>query len=451
MSYLERTIYWFLKNRIFGGIQKLRQKEYILFALIVFLIMLINTFFAVLYHLRIIRSLELIRTMLIFELFLAFAVIITGVIIGRIKNIIIYYLIASIITIGSVFAFIYFDWTYELPFFTFAKLFFFFAWILISGISLFFLTLYFFTSFPKKVITLGMPKDHIFFGSALKTVALITIPLYIYMFFQGHPSSILFGCFGILNALIVLGIMQRAPKKVESKPGIVNFATAIGVYNMSMFYHLIMSFGYTNENAFSLVIEIIMLLIGVLYLVQVLTRRISESPDRPVPFENPVQFQSRIYFTHHMKKTFGEKGVVLMVLGIALGYHMVYLDSFFVSDAYIGNFPIIATYINPGLKVSDLYHRIYLILSFIIILIAWLTFKSSSRFKEFMVDKFTVKQVFRYIGGFFVKPEGGESPFEIGVKMVGKKISENVKSWRNKWQESIEKLLKDETDDEILD
>ncbi len=266
------------------------------------------------------------------------------------------------------------------------------------------------------------------------------------MIFQGHLASILFGCFGVINALIVLGVMKRAPKKVESKPGIVNFATAIGVFNMSMFYHLIMSFGYTNENAFSLLIEIIMLLIGVLYLVQVLTRRISETPDRPIPFENPVQFQSRIYFTHHMKRTFGERGVVLMVLGIALGYHMVYLDSFFVSDAYIGNFPIIATYINPGLKVSDLYHRIYLILSFLIILIAWLTFKSSTRFKEFMVDKFTIKQVFRYIGGFFIKPEGGESPFEIGVKMVSKKFGDNVKSWRNKWRDSIEKLLKDDED-----
>ena len=391
-------------------------------------------------------SLELIRMMLIFELFLAFAMIISGMLIGRIKNLVVYYLIASIIIIGSVLAFIYLDWSYELPFFTYAKLFFFFTWILISGISLFFLTLYFFTSFPKKVITLGMPKEHIFFGPVLKIVAFITIPLYIYMIFQVHSSTILFGCFGVLNALIVLGVMRRAPKKVESNPGIVNFATAIGVFNMSMFYHLIMSLNYTNENAFSLVLEIIMLLISLLYLVQVLTRRISESPDRPVPFENPVQFQSRIYFTHHMKKTFGERGVVLIVLGIALGYHMVYLDSFFVSDAYIGNFPLLATYINPGLKVSDLYHRIYLILSFLIISIAWITFKSSSRFKGFMVDKFTIKQVFRYIGGFFMKPEGGESPFEIGVKMVSKKLGENVKNWRNKWRDSIEKLLKDEED-----
>jgi len=446
MSYLERTIFWFLKNRIFGGVQKLKQKEYILFAIIIFVVMSVNTIFAVLFHLEVLRSLELIRTMLIFELFLAFAIIITGIVIGRINNIIVYYILAFIIIVGGVFAFFYLNWTYESPYFTFAKLFFFFAWILISCISLFFLTLYFFTSFPKKVITLGMPKDHIFFGSALKIITLIAIPLYIYMAFQGHPSSVIFGCFGVLNALIVLGVMKRAPKKVESKPGAVNFATALGVFNMSMFYHLIMSFSYANENAFSLSLELVMLLVGVLYLVQTLTRRISETPDRPVPFENPVQFQSRIYFTHHMKKTFGERGVVLIVLGIALGYHVVYLDSFFISDVFISEVPILSTFVNPNIKISDLYHRIYLILSFLIILFAWLTFKSSSRFKEFMVDKFTVKQVFRYIGGFFIRPEGGESPFEIGMKMVSKKLGDNVKSWRNKWRESIDKLLKEDED-----
>jgi hypothetical protein len=118
-----------------------------------------------------------------------------------------------------------------------------------------------------------------------------------------------------------------------------------------------------------------------------------------------------------------------------------------VSDTYIGNFPILSTYINPTLKVSDLYHRIYLFISFLIILISWLTFKSSSRFKEFMEDKFTISQVFKYIGGFFMRPEGGESPFELGVKMVSKKIGDGVKNWSNKWRESIENILKD-TDEE---
>ncbi|MFX0072629.1 MAG: hypothetical protein ACFFAO_16215, partial [Candidatus Hermodarchaeota archaeon] len=442
MSYLERTIYWFLKNRVFGGIQKLKQKEYISFLVIIVLIISTNTVFAVLYHLNVYQSLEIIHTLLILEIFIAFAFIISGILVGRIKNHFLYVLCASLIIVVFILAFLFIEWSYDNPIFVYAKLFFFFTWIMISSISLFFLIMYFFTSFPKKVITLGMPKNHIFFGPLLKAVAYITIPLYVYMAFQSHPSSLIFGIFGVINALIVLNLMREAPKKVDSNPGIINYATAVGFFNMFMFYHIIMSFNYANENAFSLSLEVLVLFISVLYLVQVFTRRISETPNRPIPFESPVQFQSRLYVTHHLRNLFGEKGLVLIILGLGLGYHMVYLDSFFISDTFIANFPILSTYFNPNLRISDLYHRIYLVISFVIILFSWIVFKSSSRFKEFMVDKFTIKQVFRFISGYFTRPEEGESPFEMGVKLVKNKIDDSIKDWKNKWKNSIDKFLK---------
>ena len=86
MSYLERTLYWFLKNRIFGGIKKLTQKKYLPFALIILIIMTANTIFALLYHFKFIISLEFIRFMLILELFLSFGIVSSGILIGRIKK-----------------------------------------------------------------------------------------------------------------------------------------------------------------------------------------------------------------------------------------------------------------------------------------------------------------------------------------------------------------------------
>ena len=257
-------------------------------------------------------------------------------------------------------------------------------------------------------------------------------------------AFIIFGILGIINALLVLRLLRRAPKKVEKKPGIVNFATAVGSFNMFVFYHLIMSFTYASENAFSLVLELVMLLIGVLYLVQTLTRRISESPDRPIPFENPVQFQSRIYFTSKMKKIFGERGLVIIVLGLALGYHMVYLDAFFIGDVFISEIPILNIFVNPNIKISDLYHRFYLLVSFIMILISWFTFKTSKRFKGFMVDKFTLQQVLRYISGFFTATEDGVTPFEVGVQAVGKRIRDEIKNIGDKWQNMLKDKNKSE-------
>ena len=444
MSYLERTLYWFLKKRIFGGIKKLKQKEYLPFALIILIIMTANTILALLYHFNFFISLEFIRFMLILELFLSFGIISSGILIGRTKNLSIYYIISFIVITLFIVAFFYFKWDYNHIFFQYAKLTYLLCWILILSICMFFLMLYFFTSFPKKVMTLGMPKNHIFFGFIVKIIIYISIVFYIYIIFQMDLVSVIFGIFGIINALIVLILIMKAPKKVESNPGIVNFATAIGFFNMFMIYHLYMSITLTSESVVSLVFEILMLLIGVLYIVQILTMRISKSPERLKLSENPVRFQSRVYFTDKIKKVFGEKVVILIVLGIAVGYHMVYLDSFFITDL-----PIL-TNIAPNLKISDLYHRIFLITSFMITLIACLAFKTSKRFREFMVDKFTLTQVLKYIGGLFKKPENGQSPLELGIQTMGKKIGEGIKKLGDKWQDSIRKIVngKDEIEDE---
>ena len=66
-----------------------------------------------------------------------------------------------------------------------------------------------------------------------------------------------------------------------------------------------------------------------------------------------------------------------------------------------------------------------------------------------MVDKYTVKQAFKYIGAFFTKPEGGVSPFELGLLGMGKSIGDKIKGWGDKWQDSIKKLIEGKDDNEI--
>jgi len=446
MSYLERTLSWFLKTHIFGGIQKLKQKQYLPFALITLLTTSITTVSALFYHLNILRaliSLNLIYFLLLLELFLSFGIILAGILFGRIKNLALYFTLSFIIISVFVFLFMYFNWEYTLLFFRYSKLFYILIWILISSISFFFLTLYFFTSFPKKVITLGIPKEHIFFGYLIKIIIYVSIPLYILIILSFYLGSLIIGTLGILTALIILILIKRAPNKVESVPGIINFATAIGFFYIFMFYHLIMSFSTISTSFSTLIVDIIFLLIVVLFLVQSFTKRISKTPTRLKSDQVPVRFQSRLYFTARLRSIFGERGLVLIIMGIALGYHMAILDSFFKIDI-----PILFAIFNPNLDLITIYHRIFLICSLLTILIAIIFFKLSKRFKEFMIDKYTIKQVVKYIGGLFKKPEEGQSPFELGVQAMGKKLGENVKKLGDKWQESIRKIIgKDELDD----
>ena len=85
-----------------------------------------------------------------------------------------------------------------------------------------------------------------------------------------------------------------------------------------------------------------------------------------------------------------------------------------------------------------------------ITLIAYLAFKMSKRFREFMVDKYTLTQVFKYIGSLFKRPENGPSPFELGIQAMGKKLGDGIKKLGDKWQESIRKIVngKDEIEEE---
>ena len=85
-----------------------------------------------------------------------------------------------------------------------------------------------------------------------------------------------------------------------------------------------------------------------------------------------------------------------------------------------------------------------------ITLIACLVFKTSKRFREFMVDKFTLTQVLKYIGNLFKRPENGPSPLELGIQAMGKKLGDGIKKLGDKWQESIRKIVngKDEIEDE---
>ncbi len=435
MSYIERTLYWFLKNKVFGGIKKLKAKEYLPFAILILGFAAINTVATILLQFDFIFTLELVQKMLILQLFVAFGLIIAGFINGHLKSFASYYIVSILPIAAFVVLFFIFNVNYDQNLVQYSKLAFFLIWVLISCVSFFFLMLYFFTSFPKKVIMLGAPKEHIFFGPIVKMVVYISIPIYIYMLFPFPPSlaSLIICVYGILVAILILFILRSAPKKIDKHPGAVNFVTAIGFFYIYLFYHLIVSFSFTSNNLSSIIMDDLLLFIITLYLVQSLTRRISETPEQIQPDESPIRFQTRIYFTDRLKKVLGERGVVIIVMGLVLGYQMAYLDSLFVTQ-----FPILSDFFTSDLRLSALYHRVFLIFSFFVIIIAIIIFYSSDRFRDLMVDKYTVKQVFKYIGSFFQRPEDGSpSPLELGVQYVGEKIGETIKNMGEKWQKAL--------------
>ncbi|MGQ4876032.1 MAG: hypothetical protein ACP6IY_18355 [Promethearchaeia archaeon] len=442
MSYIERGLAWFLKERIFGGLKKLKERHYLPFAVLIVILGGINTILAALYHAKILIDLHFIQEALILQMYISLGLIVSGFVAGRVKNIYTYYFIVFALIFGSILSYIYFKLSYSDPIVIGIKLGFFFTWVLISSISMFFLLIYFFTSFPRKILMLGAPKGHVFFGFVVKIIIIISIPLYLLMIYQFSIGSIFIGVFGIFIGIFIYLLIKLAPKKVELVKSLPNFVGALGFFYIFLFYHLAVSFSYTSNNVSSLIADIIILFVLILYIVQSLTRKIAATPERAKSYEVPVRFQSRLYITDRLKKAFGEAGLILIVMGIALGYHMVYVDSFFITE-----YPLLSEFFTPGLKLSALYHRVYLIVSFIIIIIALVTFNNSRKFRDFVSDKYTFSQVLKYIGFYFKKTEDNISPFEYGLQKLGEKIEEGVKNIGKKWKDAF-KLKENRNNDD---
>ncbi|MHA1343754.1 MAG: hypothetical protein ACTSQG_07200, partial [Promethearchaeota archaeon] len=109
------------------------------------------------------------------------------------------------------------------------------------------------------------------------------------------------------------------------------------------------------------------------------------------------------------------------------------LDSFLISDM-----PLLTNLFQSDLTINAIYHRIYLFFSFMLIFIAICIFSFSNRFNEFMVDKYTIRQTFKYIIGYFKQPDDDSpSPFEQTIQKLGKKIGDNIKTWKEKWKSKI--------------
>ena len=427
MSYVEKSLYWFMRNHIFGGFKKLKNTKYLPTAILMFGMITINTILVLLYKVDYFMDISFIKQFLLLELFIGFGIGLGGMLTGHIKNPLTYQIIWTISVSAFIIIYFFGNINYQSTFLGYIKLLILFSWVTIWAVSFFFFMIYFFTSFTKKIITLGMPKDHIFFGWITKLVLIISIPFYIYLITKLDTGNVVLGFLGLIGSCMILYINWIAPKKTASKEktveketkGIINFATSLGFISVFLLFLLINSFPSSSQSATSLITDLIMLILNMLYLIQSITYRISKKGKSPDQFSEFNRVQSRLSVTYRIKKIFGESGLVLITLSIALGYHFVFLDSFFTTEI-----PILSEFITEDLNMSAIYYRIYLLISYILIIFIVVFFFSSKKTRELTTDKYTNEEALIYLGRYLQGGGDGKSMIEMGIDKSAKKIGE---------------------------
>jgi len=105
-------------------------------------------------------------------------------------------------------------------------------------------------------------------------------------------------------------------------------------------------------------------------------------------------------------------------MGLALGYQLSYIESFIPAADHLLSFLQ-----SPGLNIGAIYHRIFLLVAFVVVLISWIIFRKSDKFREFMKDKYTRDQLTGVFNEYFQKTEDGlPSFFDYSLSKIGKKI-----------------------------
>ena len=263
------------------------------------------------------------------------------------------------------------------------------SWILISSLSMYFIIFYFFTGISGKIVLAGKSDDHIFSGGLIRIVSLGTIGVSITLILKNLQSlhSIVLGAMGIIVALIIL-IYGWTVKLNDTT---TNFISILGIFNFYITYQLSVSISPSDkvENVFT---EILILVFTALYYIQSKVSKVQKI--KTTQYEKKkegrkVFFQKRLIISAISKQIFGDLSLILMTIGLVLGYSLILLSVLITPTLPLVN-EISAFTVDIGIPLAS--HRIFAFFSMLIFLVSFITFQFSERYRDLATNHYDFKQ-----------------------------------------------------------
>lgn len=422
-SYLERALAWFLKTKVFGGVKTLREPQYKGFFYFGLVVVCGTTTLLVASMILPWIAGAFVQLVLQCELFGGFAFLLGGVLVGKTRSTVTYATTFALVG-GAVGLAIWWAGAFAAPALQWTRLGLLLAWTLISALSSYFLLRSYFTSLASKVIALGNAKERIFLGPLVKLAAVVAIPVYAYLVFV--DGGVVVGLAGLVYSGLFFGVVTRMGRK---DPRASTLASMLGFYNFAVVYHLVFAFSTTSFTIPALLVDTALNVVLLLYIVQAWTRRfrkIDPAEADPLDDEMPAPtFKREVTYPARLKKAFGEKGLVLLAFGLVLAYHAVFLG-YYLETTLPG-----LTWIAPtGLKLSAVYHRLFLLVAFGVVAASLVLYRRSEAYREFVTNRYTVLHAGRLLLQWFRRgPEGEKSPLEASLARFGADVKEKVQEW----------------------
>ena len=437
-SFFERAISSFLKKQFISGLKILTSRPYIFFFIYSLIIILVSITFGILYALKVPYPLVFFEKTLLVALCSGLSFVLGGFL-GGLSNYPNFTNVLTIILFVCSYVIAYF-FEISADFFQWIKLLFLVAYVLIGSMTMFFIIVSFHTSLSYRVITMGNSPNRMFFQELIRFGVWITIPMYIYMFFQKSLDSQILSILGMIISILLLVQMYSVPntekgdrfEKKEYNKVKINFKQILGFYNLYLIYHASQSFN-TGGKITNLILDILILALNAFYIVNNYCKMIENIDDYDESMKILFRFQRPSSNLMKFKKQIGDKGMIFMALGVTVGYITVLMNSYL-------NTPMVLleSLGAEGVPLNVIYHRMFLYFALILIVLMTILFNKSTIFRLKLVNRYSVRHAMQMFADLFRVSEDGHSGLiydavEVGKQKIEEQINKVGKKFKNGW------------------
>lgn len=396
-SYIERAMKSYINDKFLSGFRVLFQTKNLPFSSILFLVLGVNIT-ALILNIQNISWMtdDLLENLIIIGFFIAVAMMLFSLLSAIWKNYTFQWIIIYVGILGGVLLGVLLNLNFASMLVQVIRAFFILIWIFIAVLSTFFIVVYLFTSLSGKILVYGKSENHIFMGWIIRIAAFGTLGLSGYIMYVnfGTVNAMIVAGLGIICSLTILIFSWTATLNKTS----TNFITIMGLFNFSIVYDLSTSIDQSFGNGeTTLIIEIILFIFTALYYIQSKIRIINniettrlDSKDK----KRRVFFQQRVLISEYSKKIFGEFALVIMTIGITLGYSLVLLSLFI--DPQLPFSSPYGPLIDIGIPLAI--HRLSAIISMLLFLICFILLRFSETFRDFVTNKYSFSHGMKVLG-----------------------------------------------------
>ncbi|HUX99931.1 MAG TPA: hypothetical protein VMV49_10295 [Candidatus Deferrimicrobium sp.] len=403
MSYVERTMAWFLKNRVIRGFTILLDSKFIFYSLITLVWAILTPVSLGLYNFL---GASFVWGILKMEIAIIFSFFIIGIInnfLSSVKT----RILVSIVILAVISVLIFFIIPLEVQFYFPVIGSIVFAGVL--GLALFIIIRAFNTSWVSRMMMVGKSPKKMFMHNIAIFINALSILAPIFLVVRYFQNYQIFDLILALLGFLVWGVVIYATTHF---PNYFAYDIFASILSATYFIVIILYFMYIATSILIVILDIIFLLFGISTLVQVLhSRRKVEKVSVYVPKSAPSPEDSSIIIIHEdeteetptsLPKDTDEysleeetteirtnyDGIVVILLGLILSFHFLILQ-------IIGNLTIATDFlVFPFAFTLAEYHFMLVLFGYCFIIVIYLAFKISYRFRGYTTKTMSERAAF---------------------------------------------------------